>query len=190
MTAILGATSSRLLNRFAYAMFNKATALTAVAGDDRIPVSDTSADGETKYMTAADLLAGSGMVETVTATNVLTASESGKTFFLDAAAGFLTTLPAPAAGLKFTFFVKTAPTSNGYTLAPSGGTADIICAGFNELEVDTGDDGPYIADGDTITFVANTAVVGDYVEMTSDGTSWYVRGQANADGGITLTKAA
>ena len=34
MTAILGATSSRLLNRFAYAMFNKATALTAVAGDD------------------------------------------------------------------------------------------------------------------------------------------------------------
>ena len=188
MTAILGATSSRLLNRFAYAMFNKATALTAVAGDDRIPVSDTSADGETKYMTAADLLAGSGMVETVTATNVLTASESGKTFFLDAAAGFLTTLPAPAAGLKFTFFVKTAPTSNGYTLAPSGGTADIICAGFNELEVDTADDGPYLSDGDLVTFVANVSVAGDYLTLISDGTKWYGYGQTNADGGVTIAK--
>lgn len=51
---------------------------------------------------------------------------------------------------------------------------------------DTGDDGPYDNNGDTITFVDGVAVVGDYVEMISDGTSWYVTGQTNADGGVTI----
>ncbi len=58
---------------------------------------------------------------------------------------------------------------------------------LNELEVDTNDDGPYDASADTITFVAATAVVGDYVYMISNGTMFYVSGQANADGGVTIT---
>src|SRR5258707_188541 len=44
-------------------------------------------------------------VETVTATNIILASESGKTFFLNSATEFVSTLPAPAAGLKFKFVV-------------------------------------------------------------------------------------
>jgi hypothetical protein len=66
-------------------------------------------------------------------------------------------------------------------------TEDILIGGINELEVDTNDDGPYDASADTITFVDGTAVVGDYVYLISDGTSYYVRGQANADGGVTIT---
>ncbi|MFA5424889.1 MAG: hypothetical protein WC374_13630, partial [Phycisphaerae bacterium] len=65
-------------------------------------------------------------VEVVAATNVILAAESGKTFFLDAVAGFQSTLPAPAAGLKFTFIVKTAPTSNGYTIVTNGTTQKIL----------------------------------------------------------------
>lgn len=128
---------------------------------------------------------GTRTVESVTTTNVIAASESGTTYFLKAVAGFASTLPAPAAGLHFKFIVGTSPTSNGYTIATNGGT-NIIIGGINELEVDTNDDGPYSAIGDLITFVANVAVVGDWCEVISDGTSWFLTGQTNADGGITI----
>lgn len=133
-------------------------------------------------------LGGSSRVETVTTTNVITATESGKTFFLGAAGGFTSTLPAPAAGLNFRFVVSVAPTT-AYIIVTNG-SSNIIKGGVNELEVDTGDDGPYDNDADTLTFVANVAVVGDYVDFVSDGTSWFIRGQTNADGGITLTTAS
>lgn len=133
-------------------------------------------------------IAASAKAETVSAANVITAAESGKTFFLALAGGFASTLPAPAAGLKYRFVVSVAPTT-AYTIVTNG-SANIIKGGINELEVDTGDDGPYDNDADTLTFVANVAVVGDWVDFESDGTSWFIRGQTNADGGITLTTAS
>ncbi len=133
-------------------------------------------------------IAASAKAETVTAANVITAAGSGKTFFLGLAGGFASTLPAPAAGLKYRFVVSVAPTT-AYTIVTNG-SANIIKGGINELEVDTGDDGPYDNDADTLTFVANVAVVGDWVDFESDGTSWFIRGQTNADGGITLTTAS
>jgi len=126
----------------------------------------------------------SARVETVTATNVITAAESGKTFFLDAVAGFLSTLPAPAAGLEYTFIVKTAPTSNGYTIATNGGS-DIIVITVNELETDTNDDGPSDDNADLITLVANIALPGDRIDFRCDGTKWYAMGQTVADGAVT-----
>ncbi len=124
--------------------------------------------------------------EDLTATNTLTAADSGKILFLNAETEFATTLPAPAAGLHFKFICKAAPASASYTIVTA--SSNVMIGGINELEVDTEDDGPYIADGNTITFVDGTAVVGDWVELVSDGTSWYVTGQANADGGITITQ--
>ena len=129
-------------------------------------------------------VAPSATVETVTAANTITAAESGKTFYLSLAGGFASTLPLPAAGLKYKFVVKTAPTT-AYTIATNGG-ANLFRGGINELEVDTADDGPYSAVGDLISFVANVAVVGDWVSVESDGTSWYITGQTNADGGVTI----
>jgi hypothetical protein len=125
----------------------------------------------------------------LTATNTLTAADSGKILFLNSSTEFVTTLPAPAAGLWFKIICKAAPSGASYTVVTAA-SANIIIGGINELEVDTGDDGPYDADGDTITFADGVAVVGDWVELVSDGTSWYVTGQANADGGITITKAS
>ena len=124
-------------------------------------------------------------VETVITTNVITAAESGKTFFLSLANGFTSTLPAPAAGLNYRFVVAIAPTT-AYVIATNGG-ADIMIGGVNELETDTGDDGPYDDNADAFNFVANVAVVGDWVDFVSDGTSWYFNGQVKADGAVTTS---
>jgi len=126
---------------------------------------------------------GTGSVETLTAAKTLTGDDNGMTYFLGAAGGFTVTLPAPSAGNRFKFIVSVAPTT-AYIIATNGG-ADIMIGGVNELEVDTSDDGPYDANADVINFVASVAVIGDYVEMVSDGTSWYFNGQTNADGGVT-----
>jgi hypothetical protein len=97
-------------------------------------------------------------VEVVAATNVILAAESGKTFFLDAVAGFQSTLPAPAAGLKFTFIVKTAPTSNGYTIVTNGTTQKVL-KGLAVISADA--IGDVSAGGTTATFVHNQALPGE-----------------------------
>lgn len=140
-------------------------------------------------VTASRLHAMIRDTEDSTAVNTLAESECGKTIFLNSATEFETTLPAPSDGCYFKFIVKAAPSSADYTVVTNG-SDNIIIGGVNELEVDTSDDGPYDADADTLTFVDGVGVVGDYVEMISDGTSWYITGQANADGGITVTKAS
>jgi hypothetical protein len=120
--------------------------------------------------------------EVVAATNVLTAAESGKTSFLNLAGGFTTTLPAPAAGLKFKFVVSVAPTT-AYIITVAGGVNVIEgMADVNSTLVLASNEGE-------INFAANTAIVGDWVEVESDGTSYFVTGQSGAAGGITFTAA-
>lgn len=127
--------------------------------------------------------------ETLTVAVTLVDTQCGSIFFLNATTEFATTLPLPLAGCSFKFIVKAAPAAADYTVLTSA-SANILIGGINELEVDTTNDGPYDADGDTVTFADGVAAVGDYVEMFSDGTSWYISGQANLDGGITVTKAS
>jgi len=161
--------------------------------NDTVIVTDETL-GEVYTCIVSVVTAGSGatvalrqtnQAEVVTTTNVITADESGKTFYLSLAGGFTSTLPAPALGLKFKFIVAIAPTT-AYVITTNGG-ADIMIGGINELEVDTADDGPYDNNADTINFVASVAAVGDYIEMESDGTSWYFHGQTNLDGGVTTS---
>jgi hypothetical protein len=128
-------------------------------------------------------------VEDLTEASTLTVAQSGKTLFLNSATEFATTLPAPAAGLRYRFVVKAAPSGAAYTILTNA-SANILIGGISELEVDTGDDGPYGSAADTITFADGVAAVGDWVSLESDGTSWYLTGQARLDGGITLTQAS
>lgn len=126
-------------------------------------------------------------VETVITTNVLTAAESGKTFFLSLAVGFATTLPAPAAGLKFRFIVAIAPTGGaGYTIVTAGAPAQILAG---QVHSSTGGDADSeaAATATTITFVNDAAVIGDWCEVISDGTSWFGQVFVNADTGATFT---
>ena len=115
-------------------------------------------------------------------------AECGKTFFVSGNS-HTQTLPAVSgvsAGCAFRFVISGAPTTSTVILTGNS-DEDVLIGGINELEVDTGDDGPYDASADTITFVGGTAVVGDFVYMISDGSYFYVSGQANADGGVTIT---
>ena len=121
-------------------------------------------------------------VEDVTETNVITAAESGKTFFLNSATEFVSTLPAPAAGLNYTFIIKAAPSGANYTIVTNGG-ADIM---IGMVTCATADDlGQADANADVITFVGGQSIVGDWVKLISDGTSWYFSGACFVAEGIT-----
>lgn len=125
-------------------------------------------------------------VRSLTAATTLGYDDNGSTLVLNLAAGFAVTLPAPKKGVRFKFIVGTAPSGGDYTIVTNGG-ANIIKGGINELEVDTGDDGPSSSGADTITFEDGVAVAGDWVSIESDGTSWFLTGQTVADGGASLS---
>jgi hypothetical protein len=123
---------------------------------------------------------------TITGTKSVSADESGTVFFIDNATGFVTTLPAPAAGLRYTFISKTANTSGNHTIV-SASSSNIIKGNQNSVAGDAGDSGT--AD-DTISFVANQSVAGDKVELFCDGTSWFAYAISRVAAGITFTQAS
>lgn len=118
--------------------------------------------------------------EAVTATNVITAAESGKTFYLNTAGGFTSTLPAPAVGLKYIFIVSTAPTT-AYIITTNSGT-NVLYGTFLDIVGEL----VYFSAQDTLNFVASTSLVGDRLEVESDGTNWYCKAFSGANGGITV----
>lgn len=128
--------------------------------------------------------------EVVTATNVITASENGKTFFLNSATEFVSTLPAPALGLRFTFIVTAAPSGASYTIVTNS-SANIIKGSVYSSDLNAANDGDIeTSGGDTITFVDAKAVAGDRVEVWCDGTNWFAHGFCSAFDAITITTAS
>ena len=120
---------------------------------------------------------------TPTAAVTLLASQSGADVYLNATAGFAITLPAVAAGLNFRFTVAAAFATTNFTVVTPG-LVDIIQGGATVA----GSDVP-AADEDTISFVATAELKGDFVELWSDGTSWFVNGRGTTAGSITFTQA-
>ena len=116
--------------------------------------------------------------------------DHGKTFGLNLAGGFTVTLPTAAqagAGWKVTFRVETNPTTAYIITEDTGTDTNVLTGGIHELEVDTSNDGPRSAAFTQVNFVANLAVLGDYIDVECNGTRFFVRGMTNVDGGITLT---
>ena len=125
-------------------------------------------------------------MHSLTAAYTILASDSGKTFVLDASAGVALTLPSAAdmgEGWNCRFIVGTAFDTSNYQLTA---TAAVMKGGINELEVDTSDDGPSTVGGTTIDWVHSLETVGDYVDLVCDGTTIFFRGQSKLDGGILL----
>jgi len=129
---------------------------------------------------------GAATVTTLAAASTLTAAQSGTTFFLSAATEFATTLPAPAAGLTYTFIVGAAPSGASYTIV-TGSSANIIKGQAYPASGAAGDTGT--AD-DTISFVDGQAVAGDMVTVISDGTSWFAKAWCAVAAGVTFTQAS
>ena len=131
-------------------------------------------------------LSGKEIYSDLTAATTLTASDSGKTFYLNAATEFAVTLPpvASCAGFKAKFVVKAAPSGASYTVASAA--ADIH--GLIMTSQDAGGSGASTAGTPitTISLVDSVAVVGDFIEVVSDGTNFYVSGQSSAFGAITF----
>lgn len=137
---------------------------------------------------------GAGVIaeppEVVTATNVIDATEAGKTFFLSSATEFVSTLPAPKIGMKFSFIVTAAPSGADYTIYANGGS-NIIKGQVYTVDVNSATDPDFeVTGGDTISFVSAKAVAGDRVDMVCDGTNWFAYGFCSVFDAVTITTAA
>lgn len=125
--------------------------------------------------------------EAVTTTNIITAAETGKHFVLNTATAFVSTLPALAVGLEYYFHIgATAPTTS-HTIVTAG--SDNVIEGNVVSPEDAVGDVSTAAESDTITFVANKAVTGDYVHVYCDGVNWFLDGMCKVQDGITVTQA-
>lgn len=129
------------------------------------------------------------LTEVVTATNVIAASESGSTFFLNSATEFVSTLPAAAAGLRFRFIVTAAPSGASYTIVTNA-SANIIKGNIVSSQDAGGNGDSETSGGDTISFVDAKAVAGDMVELYCDGTNWFAYGVCKTFDAITITTAS
>jgi hypothetical protein len=128
---------------------------------------------------------GTLKTEVVAATNVITAAESGSVFFLNSATEFVSTLPAVAAGLHFTFIVTAAPSGASYTVVGASGTP--IKGHVLTNDVNSATDADFGTAGElTLTFVDGKAVAGDRAEFWCDGTNWFVVASCSVFDAITL----
>ena len=128
--------------------------------------------------------------EVLTATRTVRPEESGKTFFLNSATEFVTTLPPPALGLRFRFVVSAAPVGASYTIV-SAASANIIKGQVYTVDVNSATDPDFeTSGGDTISLVDGKAVAGDQVELVSDGTSWFAQIFTSVFDAATITTAS
>ncbi len=141
-------------------------------------LSVTGASTFTGAMTLSGALNNLESTEAITASNTITIAESGKTFYLSGATS-TQTLPATttANGAIYRFYVKGA-VSGDITIVTAGSAniieGTLIVAG---AVVDCDDE-------DTITIVSDGENVGDFVELRSNGTNWFI----GASGALTGAK--
>lgn len=117
---------------------------------------------------------------TLAVAKTLTASDSGNVFTLSATTGKVITLPSVAVdGFKAKFLVGAVFATTNFTIvAPTS----VIQGGaiVNSVFVPASNE-------NTISFVASAESVGDYINIVSDGTNFYVEGVGALAGSITFT---
>ena len=107
--------------------------------------------------------------ETLTGAYSVEHADSGKTFFLNAAAGAAISMPALKAGAHYKFVVAAAFDTSDWVITPSDADKLEGCLTVNGAAVD-------VDAADTITFELGAENIGDFVEITCDGSSWFVTG--------------
>ena len=104
----------------------------------------------------------------VTGATTLTQSDSGKVLYLKATAGGAVTLPAPSDGFKVKIITGQAFATTAWTIVSTGANirgGAIVNSTFVASAGTT-----------TITLSASAETIGDFVELVSDGTSYFVTG--------------
>lgn len=144
----------------------------------------------TWYQVSGGTLASVGNSATLlTAARTITAADHGGTFFLGTAGGFAVTLPTAAAalrGLTLWFYVEVAPTT-AYTIV-TGNSAEQLLSGLVIASSGGDEDSEAAFTGTTVTFVANTATIGDCCKIVSHGAvGWTATCFCNATGAMTIT---
>ena len=127
------------------------------------------------------------LTEAVTTTNVIAASETGTHFVLNSATAFVSTLPAPAAGLEFWFHAGATQVTGGNHTIITNSSANVIEGSLSSPEQAAVS---CVAAADTISFIADLAVQGDLAHVWSDGTDWYLDGHCFVQDGMTTTQAS
>ena len=126
--------------------------------------------------------------EAITAANTITAAESGTRFVMNTATARIQTLPTPAAGLEYWFYVGATEPTGTHTIVTAS-SANIIVGNVSSPE-DAAGNVATVTDADTISLVASKALHGDFVHVWSDGTNWYLDGQCKVQDAITTTQAS
>ena len=117
--------------------------------------------------------------ELVSASGSLSLADSGKVFKISGT-GYTVTLPAPTAGWKAKFVVSAAFSTDFVVQSPAD-NRDTINGGIivNGAIVE--------ADAvDKVTFEDGAESIGDFIEIHSDGSSYFVYGNGNASSSITV----
>lgn len=117
----------------------------------------------------------------ITATTTLTALSNNIQLFEASTVSATTTLPAVKDGLRFSFLV---------TGALTGDTVVIVSAEGNNIEgvLSVAYAAVDCANEDKLNILTDGEVIGDYVELISDGTSWFILdSDVKASGKMTCT---
>ena len=158
-------------------------------------VTELGTISETDFGVVSDLTASAAeinancdvLTEAVTTTNVIAASETGTHFVLNSATAFVSTLPAPAAGLEFWFHAGATQVTGGNHTIVTNSSANVIEGSLSSHEQAAVS---CVAADDTISFIADLAVQGDLAHVWSDGTDWYLDGHCFVQDGMTTTQAS
>lgn len=146
---------------------------------------DRVAENATERANLGAAVDGTAVTQVLSAAKTLNAVDSGKTFFLDAAAGATIGLMAGAAGMKADFVVTSAFATTNWVIASAEGdniSGSIIVAGAQVTA----------AAEDQINFVASAELIGDRIQLMWDANNsqWIVSGVGGLSGGITATDPA
>ena len=145
---------------------------------DHIATKDEINQGCDRSQRVVDLAAAYQLLE----------SDSEKIFMLNLATGFTVTLPSvedAGAGWRCKFVAKIAPTT-AYIIKEEAteDTDVIIVEGIINV---AGDAGVANTGCTNVNFVANQAIIGDWVEIFCNGTNFFVSGLASVAAGITAS---
>lgn len=204
MAGILGATTSRLLNRLQNDVANVAATGTTLATGDLIPVCDISADYKVVGSTPGEIVAGFGVTATAAQINAaaapasrivsvadatpytVLAADSGKIHVLpDFTSSTTLNLPAAAAGLEYTFIGKgVAADAQNWVFTAASGAFLLGGVAFADNDAGAGADeihaGLYPNGSSHLTLTVVTPAAGTYIYFISNGTGWIVNGWVNS----------